>query len=110
MSNIIYQFSMIHQTMFRKFNTKTLLILLVILGGIAAYSKYSSKKNENTFRDEFVKIDTSAVTQILIYPKADKGKETKITKVAGGWELQNDNIKTMMITFYIYFNTFIFFR
>ena len=47
--------------MFKKFNTKTLLIILVILGGIAAYSKYSSNKNENTFRDEFVKIDTSAV-------------------------------------------------
>ncbi|MEP7169562.1 MAG: DUF4340 domain-containing protein [Bacteroidota bacterium] len=81
--------------MFKKFNTKTLLIILVILGGIAAYSKYSSKKNENTFRDEFVKIDTSTVTQILIYLKADKGKEIKITKVAAGWELQNDKIKTV---------------
>jgi len=80
--------------MFKKFNTKTLLIILVILGGIAAYSKYSSKKSENTFREEFVKIDTSAVTQILIYPKADKGKEIKITKTEKGWELQNDKIKT----------------
>jgi uncharacterized protein DUF4340 len=81
--------------MFKKFNTKTLLFILVILGGIAAYNKYSSTKNENTFREEFVKIDTSAVTQILIYPKADKGKEIKITKVAAGWELQNDKIKTV---------------
>jgi hypothetical protein len=81
--------------MFKKFNTKTLLVILVILGGIAAYSKYSSTKNENTFRDEFVKIDTSAVTQILIYPKAEKGKEIKITKVEKGWELQNDKIKTV---------------
>lgn len=81
--------------MFKKFNTKTLLIILVILGGIAAYNKYNSNKNENTFRDEFVKVDTSTVTQILIYPKADKGKEIKITKVAAGWELQNDKIKTV---------------
>lgn len=81
--------------MFKKFNTKTLLIILVILGGIAAFSKYRSKKTENTFHEEFVKIDTSAVTQILIYPKAEKGKEITITKVATGWELQNDKIKTV---------------
>jgi hypothetical protein len=81
--------------MFKKFNTKTLLIVLVILGGIAAYNKYHENKSESTFREEFVKIDTSAVTQILIYPKADKGKEIKITKVASGWELQNDKIKTV---------------
>lgn len=80
--------------MFKKFNTKTLLIILVVLGGIAAFSKYRSDKTENTFRQEFVKIDTSAVTQILIYPKAEKGKEIKITKTDKGWDLQNDKIKT----------------
>ena len=67
-----------------------------MLGGILAINKYLQSKNgESTFHEEFVKIDSSAVTQILIYPKAEKGKEIKITKAAKGWDLQNDKIKTV---------------
>ncbi len=80
--------------MFKKFNTKTLIIILVVLGGIVALSKYQSKKSESTFREEFIKVDTSSVTQILLYPKSEKGKEIKITKNGSVWELQNDKIKT----------------
>src|SRR5260221_13354545 len=85
--------------MFKKFNTRTLVIILLILGGLAALNKfYFSKKGESTFQTEFVKIDTSTVTQILIYPKAEKGKEIKLTKTEKGWELQNDKTKTMADT------------
>src|SRR5271154_5182922 len=81
--------------MFKKFNTKTLIIILVILGGLAALNKfYLSKKGESTFDASFVKIDTSAVTQILIYPKAEKGKEIKLVRNGDAWTLQNDKMKT----------------
>ncbi len=81
--------------MFKKLNTTTLIIILLVLGGIAAFNKfYWSERSENTFDSEFVKIDTASVSQILIYPKAEKGKEIKISKIAVGWELQNDKIKT----------------
>jgi len=82
--------------MFKKLKTSTLIIILVVLAGIVLLNKfYFSKKSESTFTDEFVKIDSSRITQVLIYPKVEKGKEIKITKQAKGWELQNDKVKTM---------------
>lgn len=79
--------------MFKKLNTKTLIIVLVLLIGFVAWNKYQAKKSESTFRDVFVDIDTSAVSQVIIYPKAEKGKEVKLAKTASGWELQSDKIK-----------------
>lgn len=81
--------------MFKKFNTTTLLIILVILGGLAALNKfYFSKKSESTFDASFVKIDSSAVTQIFIYPKVDKGKEIKLTRNGKKWDIESDKVKT----------------
>jgi len=81
--------------MFKKFNTSTLLIILVLLGGLSLLNKfYCSKKSENTFESSFVQIDSNAVKQIFIYPKAEKGKEIKLTKTDKGWDLQNDKLKT----------------
>lgn len=83
--------------MFSKLNTKTLLILMALLGGVVAYTYWSdSEKGESTFRADFCSIDTNAVTQILIYPKADNYKEVKFTKAGTNWELSNDKIKTVV--------------
>ena len=82
--------------MFKKFNTTTLVIILIVLGAILAVNKFFfSEKSESTFNDEFVKIDTGLVTQVLIYPKAEKGKEIKITRQGRGWQLSNDKVKTV---------------
>jgi hypothetical protein len=82
--------------MFKKLKTSTLIIILVVLGGIAALNKfYFSKQSESTFSDEFVKIDTGLVTEILIYPKVEQGKGIKITKGTKGWELSREKIKTV---------------
>lgn len=81
--------------MFNKFSTKTLIIILVILGGLAALNKfYLSKKGESTFETSFIQIDSAAVTQVLIYPKAEKGKEIKLTRNGTAWDLQSDKVKT----------------
>lgn len=81
--------------MFKKLNINWLIILLLVLGGIVFFNKfYQSKKEESTFSDEFVKIDSSLVTGIYIYPKVEKGKEIKIIKNGNRWDLQNDKIKT----------------
>ncbi len=80
--------------MSKKLNTKSLLVITIVLAVILLLSKYQSEKSENTFREEFIKIDTSSVQQFLIYPKAEKGKEIKITRTKTGWELQNDKVKT----------------
>jgi hypothetical protein len=81
--------------MFKKFSPTALVIVLVVLAGIAVLNKfYFSKKSESTFNSEFVSIDTDHVSEILIYPKAENGKEIKLTRQAGGWELSNDKVKT----------------
>lgn len=85
--------------MFKKLNTKTLIILLIVLGAIVAYTSYNdSKKGDSTFRTEFVSIDTSAVTTILLFPKSENGKEIKFSKSGSKWELQNDKVKTFADT------------
>jgi hypothetical protein len=85
--------------MFKKFNTTTLLIILVILGGLTLLNKfYFSKKSESTFDASFVKIDSSAVTQIFIYPKAEKGKEIKLTRNGKKWDLEYDKTKSIADT------------
>jgi Domain of unknown function (DUF4340) len=82
--------------MFKKLNTTTLLILLALLGGIVLFNKfYQDQKNESTFRDIFVNIDTSAVNTILIYPHSEKGKELKISRNGKRWDLQSDKLKTL---------------
>jgi len=82
--------------MFKKISTPALLIVLALLAGIVLFKKfYQEKKDESTFRAQFVKIDTAAVSSILIYPKAESGKEVKLFKKGSSWELQNDRIKTI---------------
>ena len=82
--------------MFKKLSTTKLLIIFAVLAGIVLFNKfYLSKKEESTFREEFVKIDTAAVTSISIFPPAAKGKEIKFTKNGKQWELQCGKIKTI---------------
>ena len=80
--------------MFKKLNTKTLIIALVVLGAIVLVNKlYLSKKSESTFRAEFVKIDTGLVNKILIYPRAEQGKEIKLSKNGSVWEVEKEKKK-----------------
>src|SRR5882724_5219157 len=81
--------------MFKKFNTSTLIIILLVLGGLAALNKfYFSKKGESTFETTFLAIDSNAVRQILVYPKAEKGKEIKLTRNGKAWNLEYDKMKS----------------
>jgi hypothetical protein len=81
--------------MFKKFNTTKLLIILAVLGCIVLFNKfYQSKKEESTFRTEFVDIDSSAVSEIHLYPQVEKKKEIIFRRNGNKWELQSGNIKT----------------
>ena len=81
--------------MFKKLSTRNLLIILLVLGAIVFYTNYrDSKKGESTFRSQFVTIDTASISTVLLYPKAEQGKEIKFTKNGAKWDLQNDKIKT----------------
>jgi len=71
-------------------NTKTLIILLVILGGIYLITKLTEKE-DRTFRSEMVTIDSADVTKIIISPKlGSDGQEVIITKTGYEWKLESE--------------------
>ena len=71
-------------------NTKTLIILLVILGGIYLITKLTEKE-DRTFRSEMVTIDSADVTKIVILPKlGSDGQEVIITKTGYEWKLESE--------------------
>lgn len=53
-----------------------------------------SGSNERTFRSELVDIDSSAVTQILIYPKKLNGDNVKLFKEDDNWKVELSENKT----------------
>jgi hypothetical protein len=69
-------------------NNKTLGIIFggLILIALAIYI-FQGGKNERTFREVLVDIDTSAVTEILIYPKSHKPNEVKLFKENNEWRV-----------------------
>jgi Domain of unknown function (DUF4340) len=78
--------------MFNKISSKTLTIIFVVLVILAAiYIYYDSSHEERSFRRDIVSIDTSKVTSISIYPKANNHKEIKIYKEGRNWVVQLTN-------------------
>ena len=74
--------------MFQKVNNKILGIVFVILLLIGAFIfVFDGGKTERTFREVLVDIDTSKVTEILIYPKSQNHKEVKLFKDKAEWRV-----------------------
>jgi len=68
-------------------NTKTLIILLVILLGVYLISKLTEKE-DRTFKSELAVVDTTKVTKIVISPKLGGGDDLLFTKTGQEWKLQ----------------------
>jgi Domain of unknown function (DUF4340) len=74
--------------MFRKVSNKILgLIFAVLLIVVVLLFLFEGGKNERTFRQVLVDIDTTAVTKILIYPKSQEHKEVKLFKDGENWQV-----------------------
>lgn len=70
-------------------NTKTLIILLVVLVGVYFLSKLFEKE-DRTFKSQLVTVDTAKVTAIEIVPKAGSGEENIMLRRTGtGWTLES---------------------
>jgi len=84
--------------MFNKNSNKNLWIVLVILI-IAVVLIFSSEstKNERSFKKDLVDIDTAAVTEILLYPKSQHGKEVKLVKDNDEWKVDADSGKQYLV-------------
>jgi len=69
-------------------NNKILAIvfgILVIIGVLIFL--FQGGKNERTFRDVLVDVDTTAITEILIYPKSQNHQEVKLFKDQEEWRV-----------------------
>ena len=85
--------------MFKKASNKLLgLVFAVLLLIVVIVFFFDSGKNERTFREVLVDIDTSAVTQILIYSKANNYQPIKIFKQNNKWLVELKNGKTASVT------------
>jgi hypothetical protein len=82
-----------------KINNKTLALLFaVLLIVVILFVLLDSGKNERTFRQVLVDIDTSSVTEILIYPKSQDHQEVKLFKADDGWKITLASGKTANVT------------
>ena len=82
-----------------KINNKTLALLFAaLLVVVVLFVVLDSGKNERTFRQILVDIDTSSVTEILIYPKSQNHQEVKLFKADDGWKVTLASGKTANVT------------
>ena len=85
--------------MFRKINNKILgLVFGVLLLLVVLLFVFDGGKSERTFRQVLVEIDTTAVTEILIYPKSQNHKEVKLFKEEDEWHVALPSGGTAKVT------------
>ena len=76
--------------MLSKLNTKTLVVLLVIMIALFAFLYYSDN-TESSYKSEIVNLDTAAVNRVVFYLS---GKDTvELTKDQNNWQLVSGNGK-----------------
>lgn len=82
-----------------KINNKTLALLFAaLLVVVILFVLLDGGKNERTFRQVLVDIDTSSVTEILIYPKSQNHQEVKLFKSDDGWKVNLASGKTANVS------------
>lgn len=76
---------------------KTLFIIFFVLLGIYGASQMFSGKKQRSFKTELIQVDTSLVTSLNLYPKAEKGGEIILKREQSGWIASKDNINTKAV-------------
>ena len=80
-----------------KLSNTALITIFIALAGIIAWVNFSDSKDEKrNFRKELVSIDTSKVTELLLYPQALQGKKIKFTKQNDGWLLNSSDTSAVL--------------
>ena len=69
-------------------NNKTLLIVFAVLVAVYLLSKLTSGNRQSSFDPQIVQVDTSAVTEITLSPKAENGNQITLRKENGQWSAQ----------------------
>lgn len=71
-------------------NTTLIILLLLLIGAVAAIQFLGGDK-ERSFRTEIVELDTAKVTSISLFPRANEGKEIKLTRQDSTWSVQQED-------------------
>jgi hypothetical protein len=76
-----------------KFNNKILLIVLVILTGLFFLARaVKQKRSAGNLKTDIVRIDSSLVNTILLYPSAEKGTEISFSRSGYKWQVTRGDI------------------
>lgn len=75
--------------MFNKLSTKALAAVFgLLLIAVLYLFLFDGNKNERTFRNELVLVDTSKVDEIYLYPKAENYNEVYLKKINDEWKVK----------------------
>jgi hypothetical protein len=75
--------------MFNKLSTKVLVTVFgLLLIAVFYLFLFDGNKNERTFRNELVFVDTSKVDEIYLYPKAENYNEVYLKKINDNWKVK----------------------
>ena len=72
-------------------NKHLLLLLVLCLSVITGYKLLQKDKDSRSFPTKVVDIDSSMVSEVLIYPKATQYQEVKLLKKGKGWKVDLGN-------------------
>jgi hypothetical protein len=76
----------------KKLNNKFLIGILIGLAAVFALSRiFRSSQLQSNLRTELLQLDTASVTKLLLYPKAENGKEVELTRAGKSWTVKKDN-------------------
>lgn len=76
-----------------KINNNSLLYVFIALTGILVVTKLiTSKKSVRTLNTELVQIDTSRITSIRLYPRAETGEEIIFERNGGNWTVSSKGV------------------
>ena len=79
--------------MFRKLNTKVLLIALVVLLAVVVGIYFADqKKGERSFKESLVQTESEAIDQIQFLPKSLNNKAIELKKDQGNWTVSQNGV------------------
>lgn len=74
-------------------DNRILLLILIILVAVFLVAKFlKTGKTEKSFKTELVQLDTSKITTILLYPKAEDLEEIRFVLNGNNWTVSKDGV------------------
>jgi Domain of unknown function (DUF4340) len=73
-------------------NNKILIGILIVLAAVFSLSRiFRSSQLQSNLRTELLQLDTASVTKLILYPKAENGKEIELIRAGKSWTVKKEN-------------------